>query len=118
MIEGAMRHGTTMEVDGNYTDSHSPRSGSASLVCSGSTCCRGLGPAPREELLERHPRNLAAAEDSSERIHRFLCAGGRRGPIVVGVTAPGLVTRDARPGAVLRCPQPDPIHVPITTRVR
>jgi TnpA family transposase len=28
MVEGAIRHGTTMEVEGNYTDTHGPRSGS------------------------------------------------------------------------------------------
>jgi hypothetical protein len=40
MIEGAIRHGTAMEVEGNYTDSHGPlRSGSGSPGCSASTCC-------------------------------------------------------------------------------
>jgi TnpA family transposase len=41
MVEGAMHHGTTMTVEGNYVDSHSPRSASASPACSGSTCCPG-----------------------------------------------------------------------------
>ena len=42
MVEGAMRHGTTMEVEATTsTPTASPRSASASPACSASTCYRG-----------------------------------------------------------------------------
>ena len=42
MVDGAIHHGTEMAVEANYVDTHgSRRSGSASLNCSGSICCRG-----------------------------------------------------------------------------
>ncbi|TCN30652.1 Tn3 transposase DDE domain-containing protein [Kribbella orskensis] len=44
MIEGAMRHGTSMEVDGNYVDSHGQSEVGFGLTrLLGSICCRGSG---------------------------------------------------------------------------
>ncbi len=68
MIEGAIRHGTTMEVEGNYVDSHGQSEvGSASPGCSGSTCCRGSSgstpsscTAPRPGEPDAYPRLQAA----------------------------------------------------------
>jgi len=42
MIEGAIRHGTTVGVEGDYVDTHGHlRSGSPSPGCSASTYYRG-----------------------------------------------------------------------------
>src|SRR6266511_6125629 len=68
MLEGAIRHGTTMEVEGNYVDSHGQSEvGSASPGCSGSTCCRGSSgstpsscTAPRPGEPDASPRLQAA----------------------------------------------------------
>ena len=58
MIEGAMRHGTTMEVEGAYTDSHGlASSGSASPGCSASTCCPGSSGSTRSGCTGPPPAN-------------------------------------------------------------
>jgi TnpA family transposase len=42
MIDGAMRHGTSLDVEGNYTDSHGQSQIAFGLTrLRGSSCCRG-----------------------------------------------------------------------------
>ncbi len=68
MVEGAMRHGTTMEVEGTTpTPTASPRSASASRGCSASICSRGSSGSTRSGCTGRPPANPTPTRDSRRR---------------------------------------------------
>jgi hypothetical protein len=58
MVEGAIRHGTSMSVEANYTDSTaSPKSASGLPSCPASTCSRGSSRSTRSSCTGRPSAN-------------------------------------------------------------
>lgn len=39
MIDGAMRHGSTLDIEGNYTDSHGQSQIGFGITACSTTCC-------------------------------------------------------------------------------
>jgi Tn3 transposase DDE domain/Domain of unknown function (DUF4158) len=68
MVEGAVRHGTEMHSSPTmWTVTASPRSGSVSRNCSGSTCCRGSSGSTNASCTVRSPGRQIYGRDCGQR---------------------------------------------------
>ena len=95
MIDGAMRHGTALDVEGNYTDSHGQ-----SQIGFGITRLLGFRPAPADQA-DRQGQALPGRQRRPKRIPG--AAGGADAPDSLGADG-----RAVRPDDQVRDREPHP----------